>query len=196
MPPFFVLTGGPGAGKTTLIEALRGAGFAGTEEAGRGVIRAQAAIGGPALPGSNPALFAEAMLVWELRNHAEAERANAPTFFDRGLPDIAGYLTLTGLPVPAHVGRAIRSFRYSPVVFCLPPWPEIFVGDRERTQDLPEPSGPTRRSPKPMPAQATVSSRCRRRRSTSGSASSFPRAGLPEPRPRISVYGRRKLDYS
>ena len=138
MPPFFVLTGGPGAGKTTLIEALRGAGFAGTEEAGRGVIRAQAAIGGPALPASNPALFAEAMLVWELRNHAEAERANAPTFFDRGLPDIAGYLTLTGLPVPAHVGRAIRSFRYSPVVFCLPPWPQIFVGDRERTQDLPE----------------------------------------------------------
>jgi predicted ATPase len=30
---FFVLTGGPGSGKTTLIEALRANGFATTDEA-------------------------------------------------------------------------------------------------------------------------------------------------------------------
>lgn len=47
---FFVLTGGPGSGKTTLIEALRTAGFATLPEAGRGIIRDQMAIGGPALP--------------------------------------------------------------------------------------------------------------------------------------------------
>lgn len=49
---FFVLTGGPGSGKTTLIEALRSAGFATSVEAGRGIIRDQLAIGGPALPWS------------------------------------------------------------------------------------------------------------------------------------------------
>ena len=47
---FFVLTGGPGSGKTTLIEALRRAGFATSVEAGRGIIRDQSDIGGPALP--------------------------------------------------------------------------------------------------------------------------------------------------
>ena len=43
---FFVLTGGPGSGKTTLIEALEARGYATTEEAGRGVIREQMQGGG------------------------------------------------------------------------------------------------------------------------------------------------------
>ncbi|RUU62771.1 ATPase, partial [Mesorhizobium sp. M2C.T.Ca.TU.009.01.2.1] len=65
---FFVLTGGPGSGKTTLIEALRAQGFATAPEAGRGIIRDQTAIGGPALPWQDRALFAELMLSWELRS--------------------------------------------------------------------------------------------------------------------------------
>ena len=47
---FFVLTGGPGSGKTTLIQALAKRGFATAPEAGRGIIRDQQAIGGAALP--------------------------------------------------------------------------------------------------------------------------------------------------
>lgn len=65
---FFVLTGGPGSGKTTLIEALRAQGFATAPEAGRGIIRDQMAIGGPALPWQDRAFFAELMLSWELRS--------------------------------------------------------------------------------------------------------------------------------
>jgi predicted ATPase len=48
---FFVLTGGPGSGKTALIDALRSAGFTTSVEAGRGIIRDQSAIGGSACPG-------------------------------------------------------------------------------------------------------------------------------------------------
>lgn len=59
---FFVLTGGPGSGKTTLIEALKAGGFATAPEAGRGIIRDQVAVGGPALPWQDRALFAELML--------------------------------------------------------------------------------------------------------------------------------------
>ena len=42
---FHVLTGGPGSGKTTLIEALRRAGHACSVEAGRAIIQDQVAIG-------------------------------------------------------------------------------------------------------------------------------------------------------
>ena len=45
---FFVVTGGPGAGKTTLIERLAAQGFATVEEAGRRIIREQKASGGNA----------------------------------------------------------------------------------------------------------------------------------------------------
>jgi predicted ATPase len=135
---FFVLTGGPGSGKTTLIEALRAAGHGSSVEAGRGIIQQQMAIGGPALPWANPALFAETMLVWEMRSYEIAKEEAGTVFFDRGVPDIAGYLNLCGLPVPGHVEKAAEIYRYNPVVFVLPPWPEIFTQDTERKQDLDE----------------------------------------------------------
>lgn len=43
---FIVITGGPGSGKTTLIEALARAGFQTMPEAGRAIIQDQARIGG------------------------------------------------------------------------------------------------------------------------------------------------------
>jgi predicted ATPase len=138
MEAFFVITGGPGSGKTTLIDALEQAGFARTIEAGRGVIRDQMAIDGPALPWGDPAAFAELMLAWEMRSYRMAERQVGPVFFDRGVPDVIGYLRLMGLPVPAHIGRAAEVFRYHRCVFIAPPWREIFTQDAERRQDFAE----------------------------------------------------------
>ncbi|WP_378950019.1 AAA family ATPase [Mesorhizobium sp. ANAO-SY3R2] len=132
---FFVLTGGPGSGKTTLISALAAAGHAVSVEAGRGIIRDQVAISGTALPWRDPALFAELMLSWEMRSHAIASAATGPVWFDRGVPDVIGYLRLVGLPVPAHVEKAAEEFRYNPMVFVLPHWPEIFTQESERKQD-------------------------------------------------------------
>ncbi|MEI5678011.1 MULTISPECIES: AAA family ATPase [unclassified Mesorhizobium] len=135
---FFILTGGPGSGKTTLIESLRAAGYRSSVEAGRGIIQDQVAISGPALPWNDPALFAELMLSWEMRSHDIAMQETGPVFFDRGVPDVIGYLRLTGLPVPAHIEKAAEAFRYNRKVFVLPPWPEIFHPDAERKQDLDE----------------------------------------------------------
>ena len=59
---FIIVTGGPGSGKSTLIDALAAAGFVRTIEAGRGVIQDQVAIGGNALPWQDPPAFAELML--------------------------------------------------------------------------------------------------------------------------------------
>lgn len=135
---FFILTGGPGAGKTSLIEALRRRGFAGSVEAGRGVIQHQVAISGPALHWNDPALFAELMLSWEMRSYDMARDETGPVFFDRGIPELTGYLKLMGLPVPAHMRKAAETFRYNHRVFALPPWLEIFGQDAERKQDFAE----------------------------------------------------------
>lgn len=137
-PRRIVLTGGPGSGKTTLLEALATAGHATSPEAGRAIIRRQQAINGEALPWKDRALFAELMLDRELEAHARAEGAAGPVFFDRGVPDVVGYLTLCGLPVPAHMERAAQDIRYDRRVFIAPVWPEIFGQDAERKQDLNE----------------------------------------------------------
>jgi predicted ATPase len=59
-------------------------------------------------------------------------------FFDRGVPDVMGYLRLVGEAVPSHVARATGLFRYNTTVFVAPPWPAIFTQDSERRQDFDE----------------------------------------------------------
>jgi predicted ATPase len=134
----FVITGGPGSGKTTLIDALEATGFARTQEAGRGVIQDQVAIDGPALPWRDRLAFAELMLAWDMRSHHAARQLAGPVFCDRGVPDTLGYLRLCGLAVPAHMETAATLFRYASRVFIAPPWREIFAQDAERKQDFVE----------------------------------------------------------
>lgn len=131
---YFVLTGGPGSGKTTLLAALARQGCACMPEAGRGIIQDQMEIDGRALPWRDPLAFAEMMLCWDMRSHRLAADQPRPVVFDRGVPDVIGYLRLQGLEPPAHMHRAAELFRYNRRVFILPPWPDIYRQDAERRQ--------------------------------------------------------------
>ncbi|OYR20284.1 AAA family ATPase [Brucella thiophenivorans] len=135
---FIIISGGPGSGKSTLIDALENKGFARTVEAGRAIIQHQVKIDGQALPWVDRALFAELMLSWEMRSYELAHHSKGPVFFDRGIPDVIGYLTLCALPVSEHVRRAALMIRYNRTVFLAPPWEEIFGQDSERKQDFDE----------------------------------------------------------
>lgn len=134
----FVVTGGPGAGKSTLVAAMRTEGFTTFPEAGRALLRLSAAIDAPAHAARDPRAYAEAMLVWDMRSWAEANGAAAPCIFDRGIPDIIGYLRLIGRPVPPHLQRAALAFRYADPVFVAPPWRDIYRMDGERRHDFAE----------------------------------------------------------
>jgi predicted ATPase len=134
----FVVTGGPGSGKTTLVTALAACGFSTMPEAGRAIIQQQIAIGGTALPWSNRLAFAELMLEMDIRSYRGAEELRGPVIFDRGIPDVLGYLRVSGVPVPARIEEAARKFRYHRRVFLAPPWPAIFGQDEERKQSIAE----------------------------------------------------------
>jgi predicted ATPase len=135
---FFIVTGGPGSGKSALIDALEQRGYACSVEAGRGIIQDQMAIGGEALPWSDRMLFAELMLSWEMRSYRMVQNSPGSVFFDRGVIDVLGYLRLVGLPIPEHMHKAAGTFRYHRRALIAPPWQEIFHQDRERKQDFEE----------------------------------------------------------
>jgi predicted ATPase len=137
-PNFFVITGGPGAGKTSIIEALARRGFRTVEEVGRRIIRQQLRIGSNALHWGDRDTYRELMLSHAISDYEQVGEEAAPVFFDRGIPGLIGYCRLCGVPVPAHLGNAARLYRYHRKVFVTPPWQAIYRSDAERKQDFSE----------------------------------------------------------
>jgi predicted ATPase len=135
---YHVITGGPGSGKTSIIEALRARGFTCVDEVGRQIIREQIVIGGNALHWGDRRTFAELMLSRSILDYERHRDVDGPVFFDRGVTELVGYFRLIGMAAPAHFENAAELFRYGRAVFVAPPWPEIYRNDAERKQDLAE----------------------------------------------------------
>jgi predicted ATPase len=131
----FVIAGGPGSGKSTLLHALAAAGELCYEEASRTLIREQLARKGRLLPWGDLWGFAQ-----ECGTRMQAQLADSAQrgrcFFDRGLPDLIGYLSHGGRSAPDAWRAASRD--YAPMVFFAPPWREIYVNDTERPQTFEE----------------------------------------------------------
>jgi predicted ATPase len=134
----YIITGGPGSGKSTLIDALEDSGCNRSIEAGRAIIQSQLQTGGSSLPWLNASSFAEWMLCWEINSYFNALRSKGPVIFDRGIPDVISYLRFMKLPVPDHLEKAVNMYRYNRKVFIAPPWESIFVQDEERKQTFQE----------------------------------------------------------
>lgn len=136
MDRFVVISGCSGGGKSTLLAELARRGHTVVDEPGRRIVAQELEDGGSALPWVDAAAFARRAMEMSLADLAAAARSPGPVFFDRGLVDAAAALQhLTGEPAVEALCRAHRFNRH---VFLAPPWPEIYVTDRERRQGLAE----------------------------------------------------------
>ncbi|MEM1147263.1 MAG: ATP-binding protein [Pseudomonadota bacterium] len=129
-PPFFILTGPPGSGKTSLLNALPSQ-ISTVPEYARRVLSAERARNGTATGEQDPAAFIRAML--EMAT-ADYHRAEGLTLFDRGLPDLLAFCAYYHLPENT-VLPTIGAFRYRPTAFFLPAWRDIYKTDAERRLD-------------------------------------------------------------
>ena len=132
---YAVLTGAPGAGKTTLLEAAEAAGMRTSHEVARRILQAP---GGMDLRARDPLGFAEAMLDAHLAELNDAAAARETVVFDRGLPDVVGFLDVSALPVSARIEMACRTIRYGGPILRAPAWPDIYRQDEQRVQTLEE----------------------------------------------------------
>ena len=129
-----VLTGGPGAGKTTVLKELARRGFRIVAEAARAVLSQE---GGAALRADDPDGFAEAILERELERFHISAIGKGMTFYDRGLGDLAS-MPVSATELRQRITLALESNRYENPVFRAPAWQAIYRQDSERTQSWEE----------------------------------------------------------
>ena len=134
----YIITGGPGAGKTSVLEALQQMGFPCFPEASRQVIMEEVAAGSGCVPWTDLPGFADKVLHRMTLQYRTAAACTGTAFFDRGIPDIIAYLRVGGCAVPESYFTAVQTHAYAPSVFILPPWKEIYVNDPERWQSFAE----------------------------------------------------------
>jgi predicted ATPase len=112
---WYVVTGGPGAGKTTLIRLLEQRGYATAPEHARHYINGELIKGRTVAEVRRDQLhFQLGVLAMQLQQEKNTPREQI-TFFDRGIPDTLAYQRFHGLAVNADIRQAIAACSYKKV---------------------------------------------------------------------------------
>jgi predicted ATPase len=131
-----VIIGGPGTGKTTIIEGLLAKGFCCYPEISREVTLEAKKQGIEQLFLENPLLFSELLLEGRKKQFYNAQKEpHDIVFLDRGIPDVLAYMHYIGDSYPAFFDLACREHIYTKI-FLLPPWEEIYESDNERYENF------------------------------------------------------------
>jgi predicted ATPase len=128
------ISGGPGAGKTTVLLELERRGFRCAAEVARQIIQEQTRDGDDALPWRDRERYCRLMLERSIASFREHASSAGTTFFDRGIPDTLCYARSIGSPLEDEIFAVCQLHRYATQVFLAPPWREIFTTDTERKQ--------------------------------------------------------------
>ncbi|MCH3885569.1 AAA family ATPase [Tenacibaculum aquimarinum] len=127
-----VLIGGPGTGKTTVLNELKNLGFSCMEEVSREVTLKAQKEGIDQLFLTQPLLFSEKLLEGRIQQFEEAHKSEQKhVFFDRGIPDVYAYMDFFKTDYPENFKEKGKEYNYTKL-FIFPPWKNIYTSDNER----------------------------------------------------------------
>ncbi len=131
-----VIIGGPGTGKTTIIDGLVQNGYCCYPEISRQVTAQAQQQGIEQLFLENPLLFSELLLEGRIKLFLDAnQEPHNIVFFDRGIQDFFAYMHYIGDSYPSFFDAACKEHIYSKI-FILPPWEDIYVSDQESYENF------------------------------------------------------------
>ena len=127
--PRYIITGGLGTGKTSVISQLGRELETVPEPARELIAEHRAATGEPTLD-HRPELFVERLVQRSIENYQSVSETGLAVF-DRGVPDCVAYATAYGIDAKTAM-QAAALYRYQTPVFVAPPWKEIYTIDDMR----------------------------------------------------------------
>lgn len=134
-----VVTGGPGSGKTSIINELKIKGFhcfdeiirIFTNEVKKNNVTPKTATN-PIAFVNDPIEFNMQLLNGRKEQFIKATQLNKQiSFFDRGVPDVLAYMDFFDQKYDKIFVDVCEKCKYTDV-FILPPWEDIYVSDNER----------------------------------------------------------------
>ncbi len=131
-----VITGGPGTGKSTLIDELLKRNYHCMPEISRNITEMARRNGIEQLFLKNPMLFSEMLLEARENQYKIADAMESKlVFFDRGIPDVHAYMNYISIDYPPiYIEKSIK-YKYN-IIFITPPWQEIYITDSERYENF------------------------------------------------------------
>ncbi len=128
-----VLIGGPGTGKTSVINVLKEKGYNVLPEISRQVTIEAQKKGIEQLFLTDPLAFSDRLLEGRVSQYEKA--TNGLYFYDRGIPDVPAYHRFTGDPIPNDYLKKSQNLSYDHC-FYFPVWEDIYQQDSERYENL------------------------------------------------------------
>lgn len=131
---YYIISGAPGSGKSTILEQLKQKGYICVDEPAREIIAEQRAINGNGLYDRDKKLFLELMLsrsIYQYKQLYNKYRTDQPVIFDRGIIDVIGYAKLFEVDAASAINAA-KIYQYNKNVLFLPSWQEMYTADEDR----------------------------------------------------------------
>lgn len=133
-----VLIGGPGTGKTSVLNELIKRNYFCMKEVSREVTLVAKEKGIEQLFLTEPLLFSEMLLKGREEQYLSATKsAENIVFFDRGIPDVHAYMNYANTKYPAIFSEKSNQYKYTKI-YHFTPWKEIHITDNERYETFEE----------------------------------------------------------
>ena len=144
-PRRIVITGGPGTGKTAVVDLLEQLGYLCFHEIIRSMTMeakkegsSKKQLTNPLAFVSDPYEFNKQILEGRIKQFQQALNQDQQIiFYDRGIPDVLAYMDYFKQKYGQDFEKAGREYRYD-AVLLLPPWKEIYISDNERLETFEE----------------------------------------------------------
>jgi predicted ATPase len=131
---FVIITGGPGSGKSAILDSLSALGYKFVPETARTIIKERVGRGLPPRP--NPDEFARQIFEIDFKNYINNIDTSEPLFFDRSFLDSTAMIIETNKTDTHRVTELLNKYRFRKNAFIAPPWKEIYGNDSERDQSF------------------------------------------------------------